>query len=388
MAIPRLPLRPMGATAARNATIARNKAAGTGRFAGVQVPKLPAPGASIPGNETNPSIPANENPVSLTGVTTQPGNATTANVTGATTTANPAATTAATTTAATTTAAAKPKYFTSQYGTKIDVSGLSAADVKKVTDLANAKYGTRAAAYANSVRAKIPKAPTAPAMATPTQTTSTPEASIPATGGAPVVPGQSSAEALFPGTRMFEPQNYEGSPLYKFQVQEGQKQLAKSLAAKGLTGSGKAIEDELNVNLRAAAQDTDRMTRIASENADRLYNMQNNEALRQERAGNSQWDRQFSLAQLMAEQSPWSAALAGLNNTADLTSAQGKEQANYLREAIRRAIASGGGGGGVRATVPAGPDYSNIDLAGLTGGASSRSGWTNLLTQGLASLFK
>lgn len=211
---------------------------------------------------------------------------------------------------------------------------------------------------------------------------------------APGVQQQASpgtVETLFPSTRMFEPKNYEGSPLYKFQVDQGQKQLAKSLAAKGLTNSGHAIEQELNIPLQAAAQDTDRMTRVASENADRLKSFQDNEALRLERAGNNQWDRSYSLASLMAQQSPWAGALAGLNNSADITSEAGKSQANFLKDYYKRIIASGGGGsGGSAATplpLPTGPDYSNITPSQIAGDYSSNNGWMNILTKGLSNLF-
>lgn len=195
---------------------------------------------------------------------------------------------------------------------------------------------------------------------------------------------------------MFEPKNYEGSPLYQFQVKSGMDQLTKSLAARGLYNSGKAIQDEINIPLQAAAQDTDRMTRVASENADRLKSFQDNEALRLERAGNAQWDRQFNLASLMAQQSPWAASLAGLNNTADLTKQSGDAQANYLRDAYNRIIASPGGGGrrgggsGTAATpipVPTGPDYSNITPTQIGGDYSSNKGWLNILTGLAGSLF-
>lgn len=207
------------------------------------------------------------------------------------------------------------------------------------------------------------------------------------------IPKLNNADTLFPNTRMFEPQNYEGSPLYQFQVKEGQKQLSRSLAAKGLSNSGHAIEEELNIPLRVAAQDTDRMTRVASENADRLSKYQSDEALRQERAGNNQWDRSFNLAELMSRQSPWAAATAGLNNTADLTQDAGNAQVNYLRDAFKKIIASSGGSGGSRGgssgtplTVPSGPNYSNITPQEIVGNNSSNNGWTNILTKALAGL--
>lgn len=225
-----------------------------------------------------------------------------------------------------------------------------------------------------------PLAPGAPAAPAP---------ALPPTGGPDPVPEGLSNEmmqTLFPSTRMFEPQNYGGSPLYQFQLQEGQKGLDRALAKQGMTKSGNAITENVNLPLRVAAQDTDRMTRIASENADRAKSFMDNEALRQERAGNSQWDRQLSLAQLMAQQSPWAGALAGLNNTADITNESGQAQANFLRDYYKKLI-GGGGGGGVPMQVPTGgPDYTNLMPAQSNAQFSSNNGWMNLLTQGLANL--
>jgi len=305
-------------------------------------------------------------------------------------------------------------YYTSKYGTKINVTGLSGKPLNKIKGLADSRYGTKAQAMAQKQRTMIPKvsAPqTAVQEAVPPAATPAPNVTpintqplANATPPAQQQPSPGTVDTLFPSTRMFEPKNYEGSPLYKFQVQEGQKQLSKSLAARGLSNSGKAIEDELNIPLRAAAQDTDRMTRIASENADRLKSFQDNEALRQERAGNNQWDRTFSLAELMAQQSPWAGALAGLNNSANLTQDAGNAQANYLKEAYKKIIASGGGGGGGRGggsapVIPAGIDLSNIQKAQLQNQINNQNSqtnlWGNVLTQlpygdifkGIGSLF-
>lgn len=307
---------------------------------------------------------------------------------------------------------ARPTYFTSNFGTKINVTGLSGRPLARVQSLANQKYGTKAQALARSARMRIPKVvtpvdpkPAAPTTPATTQQASQQEPSNPiqplnttaqATATPPTTPQTASpgtVETLFPSTRMFEPKNYEGSPLYKFQVQQGEKQLAKSLAARGLTNSGHGIEEELNIPLRAAAQDTDRMTRVASENADRLKSFQDNEALRLERAGNNQWDRAYSLAALMAQQSPWSAALAGLNNTADITNKMGQDQANFLKDYYQRVMGGGGGGGGGGSSggtpipLPSGPNFSNITPTEIGGNYSSNSGWLNLLTKGLSSFF-
>lgn len=224
-----------------------------------------------------------------------------------------------------------------------------------------------------------------------TGTTPPPGAAAPPADQTVGVPAGETPEnitnTIFPNTRMFEPENYEGSPLYKFQVQEGEKALARSLAKRGLGNSGHAITEELNVPMRAAAQDTDRMTRIAEGNADRLYNIQNNEANRLERAGNDQWGRIYDTASLMAGQNPWQGALGGLDAYAGMTEKSGSAMANFLKDYYRKS--SGGGGGGSAGTpiaIPGGPDYSNIDPITIGGNYSSNKGWLSLLNSGLAGL--
>jgi len=302
--------------------------------------------------------------------------------------------------------------FTSKLGTNINVGGITGKPLQRIKRLANTGYGDKAAMVAKRNRIKIRRAG-APAETpvTDTPVTTTPDYQIPPgemqpsgpinfqpiAGGSPTTPAapsQDQVNTLFPSTRMFEPQNYEGSPLYQFQVQQGQKQLSKSLAARGLSNSGHAIEQELNIPLRAAAQDTDRMTRIASENAERLKSFQDNEALRQERASNNQWDRAYSVAELMARQSPYQSALDGLNNSADSMLGAGTAEANFLKDYFKKVIAQGGGGGGggggsagTPIPVPTAPNYINTQPTGISGNYSSNNGWLDLLTKGLSSLF-
>lgn len=288
-----------------------------------------------------------------------------------------------------------PNSYTSKFGTKINTTGITGKPLAKIQGLADSAHGMAAQQLAKKRRLMIPKAvaplgpQTPPAEAQPVVPPANNINTTPPVATTAPNP-QDNANTLFPNTRMFEPKNYEGSPLYQFQVQQGQKQLGKSLASRGLSNSGYGIEQELNIPMMAAAQDTDRMTRVASENADRLKSFQDNEALRLERAGNNQWDRSYSLAQLMAQQSPWQGALSGLDNSATVTGKAGQDQANFLKNYFQRAIASGGGGRGSNAIPlipPTGPDYSNIDPAKIAGGASSNNGWLDILTKGLAGLF-
>lgn len=285
-------------------------------------------------------------------------------------------------------------FYTSPYGTKINVKGITGKPLQKIQTLANNKYGTQASQLAQQQRLKIKKAnqPLAPAAETPAPANPIQPLNTNnlATATPPAPSTANTANALFPSTRMFEPQNYEGSPLYQFQVKQGQDQLAKSLAARGLTNSGEAIRQEVNIPLQAAAQDTDRMTRIASENADRLKAFQDAEALRLERQGNTQWDRQFALAQLMAQQSPWAASVNALNATAKQRNQAAQAQANYLKDMYTRLFPSGGGGGGGGSTampipLPAAPSYTNLMPNEISNNFSQNTDWLTLASNLLSS---
>lgn len=253
-------------------------------------------------------------------------------------------------------------------------------------------YAARHPQHAKANGIKIPKVKTAPPATDSPPAVIPPVSSTPIANTTPTDPtAGGDANTLFPNERMFEPQNYEGSPLYQFQLKEGQKQVARSLAARGLRDSGTGIQEELDVPMRAAAQDTDRMTRIAEGNADRLQKIQSDEAMRLERQGNNQWSRIYDTASLMANQSPWNQAIAGLNNSADITRDAGNAQANFLKDYYNRAGGGGGGGrgGSVKSLipVPTSPDYSNIIPTQLGGQYSSNQGWLNLLTSGLSSIW-
>lgn len=289
-------------------------------------------------------------------------------------------------------------FFTSTLGTKINVAGITGNQLQKIQQLANSGYGTKAAQMAKTLQSRIPKtvAPVAPAVApsaVPAQgqlpnetgdigagTTTMPPATPP--GG-----DSGTADGLFPTAQMFE-KGFAGDPLYDFQVKEGLNQVDKSLAARGLTNSGAGIRAELDVPAQASALAANRMQQLATDNANRLYNVQQNEANRLYNTGNDQWNHALSLAQLMASQSPYDSALAGLNNTASLTKEQSKAQANYLAQAYKKVFGGGGGGAApVPIPVPGGPDYSNIIPTQIAGNTSSNNGWLNLGTNLLAGLF-
>lgn len=286
-------------------------------------------------------------------------------------------------------------FYTAPTGVRINTAGFTPRAVNRLGRITTNQGLKAGQTYANQYRTtKIPKV--SPPLTTPTETTPPAVNPIPAQNYSNIANAQTpssiptdqnSLNTVFPNERMFEPQNYQGSPLYQFQVKAGEDQLAKSLAAKGLTNSGAAIRQELNIPMMAAAQDTDRIQQNANNNANRLQTYQTNEADRLERASNNQWGRYMDIANLMAAQSPWEAAIGGLNNYGNTKDAAGQANAKYLADAYRRIIASGGGGKGfVPMPVPSGPDYSNIGLQQIVGNAQSSNAWTNILSQGLGYL--
>lgn len=273
-------------------------------------------------------------------------------------------------------------FYTSPTGVRINTAGFTPRAVNRLGRITTNQGLKAGQAYANQYSTtKIPKtaAPAAPTI--PQQTFSNIAAPTQA------APAPTDTAGVFPNSQMFEPQNYQGSPLYQFQVKAGLDQVDKSLASRGLTDSGYGIKQELNVPMMAAAQDTQRMQQNADNNANRLQTYQIDQANRQDAASNSQWSRMMDLATLMSGESPWAAAVGGLNSTGQTMDAAGQANANFLQNYYRKVTAKGGGYTPIP-TPSGGPDYSNVDLAAMTGNQTSNQGWSNLLNNALMSIFK
>lgn len=273
------------------------------------------------------------------------------------------------------------KYYIPKSGQQVKIGGLAEKPLNRVIGLADqGKFGRANKVYQRQKNKGLLSQPTAatPTAAAPAVAAPTPVAAAPAQQAAP-----SNANTLFPNSRMFEPQNYEGSPLYKFQVQQGQKQLGKSLASRGLTNSGYGIEQELNIPLRAAAQDTERMQNVAMDNANRLQSMQENEAMRLERQGNNQWNRMYQTAGLLAQQSPWQAAVNGLDNSANALNNRGQDQMNFLKDFYQKQFAPAMGPMAVtppQSALPtAQPNFVNTQVPQLVGEYSQGNQWAQFI---------
>ncbi len=196
---------------------------------------------------------------------------------------------------------------------------------------------------------------------------------------------------LFPSGRAFEPENYQGSPLYKFQQGEGEKSIRRALAKRGLLDSGAEIEAISDFNTELGAVESDKARSYADKEADRYERIQQNESLRRERGEGRAGDDMYRWTQLMLDQNPMDYAFSGTKEAAGNIDDSYSANAAYLRERYPRAFASGGGGGGGSGAYvppfPTGPDYSEIDRLGSLGGSSSGTNYWNAIKNTIAGLF-
>lgn len=199
--------------------------------------------------------------------------------------------------------------------------------------------------------------------------------------------------ALFPSMRAFEPENYEGSPMYKFQQQKGEESIRRSLAKRGLLDSGAEIEALADFNTELGAVESDKARGYADKEADRLERIQQNESLRRERGAGRSSDDLYRWTQMMLDQNPMDYAFSGTEKAAGNIGDSSSALAAYLRDRYPRSFPSGGGGGGGGGSgayippFPTGPDFSEIDRLGSLGGSSSENSYWNTIKNTIAGLF-
>jgi hypothetical protein len=208
--------------------------------------------------------------------------------------------------------------------------------------------------------ASQPSAPTPEAAPAPDQTG---EVSIPQNPGNPPASDDASS-ALFPSLKYQLPENYEGSPMYKWQMEQGNKMLNRRLAANGLMNSGAEIEAANQLQAQVGAQESDRLRGDMQTEADRYERISANEATRRTNAGDAQWRRLMDLADFSTRNSPMDMAYQGLGGYQDLFGAQSKERSGNRANNFTRV--SAGGGGNIAPFMPpppSGPNYTNADIA-------------------------
>ena len=202
------------------------------------------------------------------------------------------------------------------------------------------------------------------------------------------------------------PQNYEGSPMYQFQKEQGQKDLSKLMAARGLTNSGAEIEANSKFLNELGATESEKARQYAENEAQRAQNAmqfiaQYDQSERENllRQLNANVDRRNALSQFEANRQDAARNLGvntllevlGLqskNNVADMAY-KGMNQQSAYAEALAKALSSftaqnyarrSGGG-----SLPPPPPYNrsaldiNQILANYSNNADQSSIWNTLL---------
>jgi hypothetical protein len=196
---------------------------------------------------------------------------------------------------------------------------------------------------------------------------------------------KSLLEAMGRGTntmRMYEPKNFEGSPLYQFQKQKGMGDLEKLMSARGLTNSGAEVQANSDFLVNLNAQEAEKQRQYADQEAQRNQNLMQfvatfdqgeRENLRDQlnadvnrRMQQQQFEagRQDNRQRLMTDFLSNVLQIQSNNPIAQLAY-QGLGQQSGYTEALMKALASNiasnyprsyGGGGGAPPPQPAGND--------------------------------
>jgi hypothetical protein len=198
------------------------------------------------------------------------------------------------------------------------------------------------------------------------------------------------------------PENFEGSPMYKFQKEQGQKDIEKLMAARGLTASGAEVEANSKFLSELNATESEKQRQYAEAEAQRAQNAmqfisQYDQSERQNLLSqlNTNLDRRNSLAQFETNRRDAAKQLnintlleiLGLqsrNNVANM-SYQGMGQQSAYTQALMKALAgfqannyarrSGGG-----TPPPMKPyDSSNLELFRLFGNYSNNADFTSAI---------
>lgn len=218
---------------------------------------------------------------------------------------------------------------------------------------------------------------------------------------------QSALANSYSSASMYEPQNFEGSPLYQFQKQKGLRDLERLMSARGLTNSGAEIEANSNFLNELNATEAEKQRQYAEKQADR------NQAALQWMAGYDQADRRMIQEQLNSDldrrnraaefEATRSDALrtGNMSNLLELLRIQsqnqipglaveGQNKKAELDAAIANAIASATAAnysrGGGSPPPPAPYDTSGLDIASILMGSANNSNGNDVVNSILNSI--
>lgn len=224
---------------------------------------------------------------------------------------------------------------------------------------------------------------------------------------------KSLLEALGKGTntaRAWEPQNYQGSPLYQFQKDKGMQDLQKLMAARGLTNSGAEVQANSDFLAQLNATEADKARSLAeaemgrnndmlryiagydqtermnlqnqlNTDADRRMSQQQFEAGRQDNRQRLMTDFLSNVLQMQSNNPIAQLAYQGLGQQTELTSALMKAISSNVASNYPRSF---GGGGGTPPTPPSGGE---LDIARALMGYGNSAGNNDVLNGILRSIF-
>lgn len=207
--------------------------------------------------------------------------------------------------------------------------------------------------------------------------------------------------------RAYEPKNFEGSPLYQFQKQQGQRDIEKLMAARGLTNSGAEIDANSKFLNELGATEAEKQRQYAEAEAQRannamqfIANYDQGERQNLMQQLNTDLDRRNALAQFEARRQDEARSqnvntlleILGLQSKNDIASLayNGLGQSSKYSQALMNAIASNRANSYPRASAGLPPprpyDTSNLDLARIlmnySGQADQNAVWNGLFNLG------
>lgn len=209
----------------------------------------------------------------------------------------------------------------------------------------------------------------------------------------------------------YEPQNFEGSPLYQFQKQKGMQDLEKLMAARGLTGSGAEVQANADFLSNIGAQESEKQRQYADQaaqraqqamqfianfdaqdrqnlvdqwnkNLDRQTNIQQFEANRQDTRDSLATNFLMNILNMQSDNNIAQMAQNGMNNQTDLTKALLGMTTNNIAANTPRVYAGGGG-----APPPPQSGMSNVELAKILSNYGNRAGNNDTINTIIKTLF-
>lgn len=197
-----------------------------------------------------------------------------------------------------------------------------------------------------------------------------------------------NSAALFPGIRAFEPKNYEGSPLYQMQLDQGTKKLEKIYAARGHNNSGKELEGLGRFVNELGANEAMRAQGVSQQEADRAERMQTRESDRLTGQSRDKWGQITDVLDLMLRQNPMDAATQMTNSQGGLVAGQGNTVAGQIKGQTPK-VRGGTGAPPPRYNppTPSGPNMSGANSTQAQIDAQGNINYGEILTNLLGSFF-